>query len=113
MDGVSKQRRSVASLAYIAGFVTGVVILMVEPADKYIRFHAMQSTIATGSLFILNIVLGLLLTKLGIFSFLSTLSGILIWLAIIVICAVGFYQSRQGRVYKFPYFGQIAEKKVS
>jgi len=112
MESVSVQRRSVAALSYIAGFVTGIVILMVEPHDKFIRFHAMQSSIATGSLFILNIVLGLFLSRFGILSFLSTVSGIIIWAMIIGLCVLCFYRAKQGRVYKLPYFGNLAERRV-
>lgn len=112
MESVSIQRRSVAAISYILGFVTGVVVLMVEPEDKFIRFHAMQSTIATGSLFILNILLGLLFSRFGIFSFLSTISGLLIWILIFGIIVLCFYRAKQGRVYKLPYFGKIAERRV-
>jgi uncharacterized membrane protein len=103
----------VASLSYALGFVTGIVILMVEPNDKFIRFHATQSTLTSGSLFVLNIILGLLFSKLGIFSFVSTISGLLIWALIVVSCIVGFLRAREGRVYKFPFFGKYAEKRVA
>lgn len=109
---MSSQRNVVAGLSYVLGFVTGVVILMVEPSDKFIRFHALQSTAATGSLFILNIILGLLFSRLGVFSFLSTLSGLFIWGLIIASCIVGFLRAREGRVYKLPYFGNWVERKV-
>lgn len=113
METVSLQRRSIAALSYVLGFVTGVVILLVEPHDKYIRFHAMQSTISTGSLFVLNILFGLLFSRFGIFSFLSTISGLVIWILIIGICVLCFYRAKQGRVYKLPYFGNWAEKRIS
>ena len=112
MENVSVQRRSVAALSYVMGFVTGIVVLMVEPNDKFIRFHAMQSTLTTGTLFILNFALGLLFSRFGIFSFLSTISGLVIWVIIFGIIVLCFYRAKQGRVYKLPYFGNWAEKKV-
>ena len=84
MESVSLQRRSVAALSYLLGFVTGIVVLMVEPHDKFIRFHAMQSTLSTGTLFFLNIIFGLVFSRFGIFSFLSTLSGLVIWIVNLV-----------------------------
>lgn len=109
---MSSQRNAVAALSYILGFLTGFVVLMVEPHDKFIRFHAMQSVIATGSLFVLNILLGLAFSNFGVFSFISNISGILIWAVIFAICVVGFYRAKQGRVYKLPYFGNWVEKRV-
>lgn len=105
-------RNQVAATSYILGFVTGIVILMVEKEDKFIRFHAMQSMVATGSLFVLNIILGVVLAQLGIFSFISTLTGIVIWLVIIFICIKSFIEAYHGKVYKLPVFGNYAEKKV-
>lgn len=112
MESVSVQRRSVAALSYVAGFITGIVVLMVEPRDRFIRFHAMQSTIATGSLFVANVLLGLLFSRFGVFSFLSTISGLIIWILIVGMCVICFYRAKQGRVYKLPYFGEIAERRV-
>ena len=112
MEGVSQQRRMVAALSYFLGFVTGIVVLMVEPQDKFIRFHAMQSTLSTGTLFILNIILGLVFSRFGIFSVISTFSGLVIWVAVFAFCVLGFFRAKQGRAYKLPYFGKWAEKKV-
>lgn len=112
MESVSLQRRSIASLSYIFGFITGIVVLVVEPKDKFIRFHALQSLSVTSVLFGLNIILGLVFSRFGIFSFLSTISGIIIWIMIISVCVIGFYRAKQGRVYKFPFFGDWAEGKV-
>jgi uncharacterized membrane protein len=105
-------RNQVAAISYVLGFVTGIVILMVEKDDRFIRFHAMQSTLSTGSLFILNIILGIVLTPLGVFSFISTLTGIIIWLAIFYLCVRSFIEAYRGNVYKLPVFGNIAEKRV-
>jgi len=109
---MSSQRNVVAALSYVFGFLTGVVVLMVEPHDKFIKFHAMQSAVSTGSLFVLNILLGLVFSKFGVFSFISTISGILIWIVIFGMCVIGFYKAKQGRVYKFPYFGNWVEKRL-
>lgn len=112
MASHDSSRNLVAATSYVLGFITGIVILMVEKDDKFIKFHAMQSTVATGSLFVLNIILGIVLTPLGLFSFISTLTGIIIWVAIIFICIRSFIKAYQGEVYKLPVFGNFAEKRV-
>ncbi len=112
MASHDSSRNQVAAISYVLGFVTGIVILMVEKDDCFIRFHAMQSTVTTGSLFALNIILGVVLAQLGIFSFISTLSGIVIWLAIFYICVKSFIRAHKGEVYKLPVFGNFVEKRV-
>ncbi len=112
MNSGDSSRNIVAAMSYLLGFVTGIVILVVERDDKFIRFHAMQSIMATGSLFVLNIVIGLILNPLGIFSFLSTLTGLIIWAVIIYICVRCATNAYRGKVYKLPFFGDFAEGKV-
>ena len=34
-----------AALSYLVGFVTGIIFLLVEKENKFVRFHAMQSTL--------------------------------------------------------------------
>ncbi len=112
MTSVDKSRNLVAAISYALGFVTGIVILLVEKDDKFIRFHAMQSTVFTGSLFALNLVLGLLLSRLGIFSFLSTISGLIIWLIIVYVCFISFIKAYKGKVHKLPFAGDYSEGRI-
>ena len=44
-------------LCYLVGFVTGIVFLIIEKENKFVRFHAMQSIIVFGGLFVLQIIL--------------------------------------------------------
>src|SRR3989344_4697379 len=46
------------ALAYLLGPITGILFLLMEKGNKFVRFHAMQSTILFGGLFVVNIVLG-------------------------------------------------------
>lgn len=112
MEGIDSGRNTVAAISYVLGFVTGIVILMVEKDDKFIRFHAMQSTLATGALFLFNVFLGIVFSRFGIFSFLSTISGVIIWILIIYACVSSFINAYHGKVSKLPIFGHIAEKRV-
>lgn len=36
------------ALAYVLGFVTGIFFLVVEKNSKFVKFHALQSTIVFG-----------------------------------------------------------------
>src|SRR5580693_4438015 len=47
------------ALTYFVGFITGILFLIIEKNSKFVRFHAMQSTILFGGLFVLYIVLSI------------------------------------------------------
>ena len=85
----ASDRNIVAALSYVLGFITGIVILLVEKDDKFIRFHAMQSITVTGSLFLLNIALGLILRPLGILDVLAGMLNILFWFLILLVIWLG------------------------
>ena len=42
-----------ALLAYLVGFVSGLVFFLIEKENKFVRFHAMQSIGLSGGLFVL------------------------------------------------------------
>ncbi|WP_342305923.1 hypothetical protein [Methanolobus sp. ZRKC5] len=41
-------------IAYILGWITGLILLFVEKENKFVRFHAAQSTVLSAGLFICN-----------------------------------------------------------
>src|SRR6476661_7420661 len=46
-----------AALSYLVGFVTGIIFLLVEKDDRFVRFHAMQSTILFAGIVAIDILL--------------------------------------------------------
>lgn len=105
-------RNIVAALSYVLGFITGIVILLVEKDDKFIRFHAMQSTTVTGSLFLANIALGLLLKPLGILDVFSGVLNIIFWILILLVIIISFVKTYQGKLFKWPLVGEFSEKHI-
>ena len=45
-------------LCYVLGWVSGVIFLILEPENKSVRFHAIQSIIVFGILNIAGIIFG-------------------------------------------------------
>src|SRR3989338_4132014 len=91
-----------AALAYLLGFITGIIFLLIEKDNKFVRFHAMQSTILFIALFIVNVILtitfiGLLLVPI------VGLIGLVLWLVLM-------YMAFTGKKFKLPVIGDIAEK---
>ena len=107
-----RNRNLVGALCYLLGFITGGVVLFTEERDKFIRFHAVQSLVSTGSLFLLNIVFGIVSGRLGFLGAVADILGVIIWIVIPVICVLGFVMAWQGKVFKLPVFGAIAERRA-
>ena len=93
-----------ALLAYLLGVVSGVIFLVIEKNNKFVRFHAMQSAITFGAILITTIIL-LLIPVLG-----WILNGI-IGLAALILWIVLMLKAYQGEWIKLPVIGDIAEKK--
>ncbi len=87
-------------LCYLLGWVTGVIFLILEKKDKFIRFHAVQSTITFGIIFVIYIIF-----------FWVPLFWIL-WLLVLILWVVLMYKAYQGEKYKLPVIGDIAEKQA-
>ena len=90
-------------LAYLLGFVSGIILLLVEKESDFVRFHAMQSTIIFLPLWI----------AIKIFSYIPLLGWIiadLLGLISLVVWIVGMVKAYQGERYKFPIAGDLAEQ---
>lgn len=92
--------------AYLLGFITGIIFLLVEKQSKFVRFHAMQSTILFGGVFVINIALGFI-------PILGWLVGLLLSFATFVLWIVCMWKAFQGEMYKVPFVGDIAEKQLA
>ena len=98
------QANVAALLSYLVGFISGIVFLVIEKENKFVRFHAMQSTIVSGSLFVLQIVLSFI-PFLVMLSPLVGLAGLALWIILMI-------KAYQGEMFKLPVIGDIAEKKI-
>lgn len=95
-----------AALSYLVGFVTGIIFLLVEKENKFVRFHAMQSTLLFLGIVAVDILLQLvpLLGSLVVVFVVIPLSAIL-WLFMM-------YRAYQGDEYKLPLVGQMAADRT-
>ena len=92
-------------LTYILGWVTGIVFLLIEKDNSFVRFHAMQSIVIFVPLTIASFVVGFL-------PFVGGLLGAIVQLATLIIWLFMMYQAFQGKRYKFPYAGDYAETQL-
>jgi len=95
-----------AAAAYLLGFVTGIIFLVIEKQNKFVRFHAMQSTILFAGIFIANLVLGFIPVLGWIVGVLLTIASFILW----IVC---MWKAFQGEMYKVPYVGALAEQQLA
>jgi uncharacterized membrane protein len=95
-----------AALSYVLGWVTGIAVLLLERDSKFVRFHAMQSTIVFLALSVLCIVLQSIpiLGMLVAVFFVIPLSAVL-WLVLM-------FKAYQGERFKLPVAGEMAEQRL-
>jgi uncharacterized membrane protein len=94
-----------AALTYALGWITGAGFLLIEPSNKFVRFHAWQSVIVFGALSIawfVSLSLGLIFWFFA-FVVIPPLSAVL-WLLLM-------FKAYRGEHYKLPFAGEIAEQR--
>lgn len=95
-----------AAASYLLGFVTGIVFLLIEKQSKFVRFHAMQSTILFGGIFVANIVLGFI-------PILGILAGFFLSIGAFILWIILMWKAFGGEMYMLPYVGEIAKKQLA
>lgn len=73
------------ALSYALGWISGLIILLIEKENETVRYHAAQSIIIFGSITLLNILLPMFLFMggLALMSLLS-LATFILWIIFIV-----------------------------
>ncbi len=89
-----------AALSYLFGWITGLIFLLIEK-DPFVRFHAMQSVIIFGLLFIIPFVpfVGWILSPLVM------IVGFALWVILIL-------KAYQGEEFELPVIGEFARKQL-
>ena len=103
-----------ATLAYLAGPFSGVLILLAERSNSYVRFHAWQSVLGLGGLgLIVALLLGLAFASVIVsataFRTLLITSWI-VWVFWILVWAVCVVRAFTRRRWKLPIAGAYAER---
>ena len=103
------------ALCYLLWFISGILFLIIEKDNKFVRFHALQSIATFLPLYIIvseirDIIyiptIGMNFFVLPILAILS----ILIWMLITILWLLLIYKASRGEKYKLPIVGRIAER---
>jgi uncharacterized membrane protein len=103
-----------AALAYLAGPISGVLVLLSERTSTYVRFHAWQSIVGLGGLglivlMLLGIAFASLIVSATAFRMLLIASWTVwaLWIVCWAICLVKAFTRRR---WKLPIAGTYAER---
>jgi uncharacterized membrane protein len=94
-------------------FIPAIVFLLLPPykESSYVRFHAWQSVLLCITAFVVDIIVGviaLLSLFLGTVALAYTMRIVsLFWLILWIVCVI---QAMNGRKFRIPMLGSIAEK---
>ena len=91
------------ALSYSLGWITGAAFLLLEPSNRFVRFHAWQSLILFGGLSLAWLIALSILFIGGLFAFVVILPlSLFLWLLLM-------FKAYQGELYKLPLVGPMAE----
>ena len=111
-----------ALLAYIFGWVGGLIFFLIEKDSRLVRFHAMQSILLNVLFGVLAVVLWIVLMIMWVIlaqvsDALAAVFGLitgLLWLAFCVAALIAvimcLVKAFQGQYFKLPIIGNFAEK---
>ncbi len=110
MDDLGKtssglQPNVVGLLAYLMGFVTGLIFLLTEKDNRFVRFHAIQSICLSGAALVAEVVVGFL----PVIGWIASLLVNGVWIALWIVCMIKAYQ---GEWFRLPVAGDIAAQQV-
>ena len=105
-------------LCYVAGWITGIIFVVLEKKSKFVKFHAWQSIITFGALTVVQIILSILgaiavsLFSFGLWNFAHVL-GIIVWVITVGLWIALILLAYQGKMWKVPLAGNWAEKQAN
>jgi uncharacterized membrane protein len=99
------QQNVAGLLCYLLGWVTGIIFLILEKENKFVRFHAIQSIVVFGAYTIIVMI----------FTWIPYIGWIILWIAGVVafiLWIVLMVKAYQGQMYKIPIAGDIAANQA-
>jgi len=103
-------RENIAGLLCYAGiWVTGIIFLILEPKNRFVRFHALQSVVTFGGLSIIGALFNIM-PRFWVFSAVEITVDVALSIMSFVAWIVLMVKAYQSVYYKLPVAGDIAEQ---
>ena len=91
---------------YMVGWITGIIFLVLEKENQFVRFHALQSILTFLPLSVMALLLGWI-------PFVGWVLAGLVWILTFILWIVLMFKAYRGEKYKLPIAGDIAEKQIT
>jgi uncharacterized membrane protein len=106
-----------SALAYLAGPLSGVLLLIAERANRDVRFHAWQSILGLGGVWTIGCVLyvlafAALFVSANAFRVLLWLA-VLVWAGLVVLWVVCLLKAYKGERFVLPVAGVYADRMTT
>jgi uncharacterized membrane protein len=105
------------ALAYVLGPLTGILFLVLEKDNRFVRFHAAQSVTVGIGLIVVWIALSILSAILAVVPIIGWIISILLSLVLglgsFILWLVLMYRAYQGREWEVPLAGPQARRLVA
>jgi uncharacterized membrane protein len=104
------------ALAYVLGPITGVLFLVLEKDNRFVRFHAAQSITVGLVLIAISIALSILSTVLAFVPVVGWIVGLLLALVLgfggFILWLLLMWRASQGKEWEVPVAGSLARRLV-
>jgi len=100
------------ALAYLLGPITGIIFLVVEKENRFVRFHAMQSTVLSIAWIIVSVCLSFFTAVPVLGWIVSLLTSLVLGLAGFILWLVLMWKAFQGEEWELPIVGPFARKQL-
>jgi uncharacterized membrane protein len=93
-------------LCYVLGWISGIIFLVLEQKNRWVRFHAAQSLVVFGTLTIAGLILGWIPVVGTIFASIISFAGVILW----VILMVKAYNNER---FEIPWASDVADSIIT
>ena len=94
-----------APIAYMFGWLSGLILFLVEKESRFVRFHALQSLLFFGGMSLILGVLGRIPVVGWVFAIIGGILAFGFWI-------IGMVNAYRGELYRFPIVGDFAARQI-
>jgi uncharacterized membrane protein len=94
-----------ALIAYLFGWISGLIIFLVEKDSRFVRFHALQPLLFFGAMSLILGVLGRIPVIGLVFAIAGGILSFGFWI-------IGMVNAYRGQLYRFPIIGDFAARQI-
>ena len=117
--GTELQPNIAAALACFFSILGGIIFLVLEKKNKFVRFYAMQSLLFGAAWFVLIIaieIMVIILSKIpflgGLFGAIFGLASLLVGLVYLAVWVITMINAFKNKEWEIPYIGPFARKQL-